>query len=285
MHTPTFRRYVALGDSLVEGVGDDRFDQDRFYAGWSDRLAVLLNKVAQDEDSDFLYANLAVRSRNSEEILTEQVAQALALEPDFVTIMAGANDLWRPRRSWDSVRENFAHAIAQFHAAGVTVLLINCINPIHHWSLQAGSQRSRELTALIEDVAEEYGVDVVDVHRSPTLRRLRVWSEDRVHFGPRGHAHVANKAAKKLGLPYRMETPLLHPKSRDTMSLWEHMVWIYVHVSPFVARRIRGIAAGDGINPKRPVLSRVHDHPWTIRYSQSSPVVKVSFAPASLVAE
>lgn len=285
MHTPTFRRYVALGDSLVEGVGDDCFDQDRFYAGWSDRLAVLLNKVAQDENSDFLYANLAVRSRNSEEILTEQVAQALALEPDFVTIMAGANDLWRPRRSWDSVRENFAHAIAQFQAAGATVLLTNCINPIHHWSLQAGTQRSRELTALIEDVAQEYGVDVVDVHRSPTLRRLRVWSEDRVHFGPRGHAHVANKAAKKLGLPYRMEAPLLHPKSRDTMSLWEHIVWIYVHVSPFVARRIRGIAAGDGINPKRPVLSRVHDHPWTIRYSQSSPVVKVSFAPASLVAE
>lgn len=280
MPTPTFRRYVALGDSLVEGVGDDRFQQDRFYAGWSDRLAVLLNKVALDEGVDFLYANLAVRSRNSEEILTDQVQQALALEPDFVTIMAGANDLWRPRKSWDSVRENFAAAIETLQAAGVTVLLTNCINPIHHWSLHAGSQRSRELTKLIEEVAAQYSVDVVDVHRSPTLRRLRVWSEDRVHFGPRGHAHVANKAAKKLGLPYRVETPLLHPRARDKMSLWELVVWIYVHVSPFVARRLRGIAAGDGVNPKRPVLSRVHDHPWTLRLSQSSPTVHVPFAQA-----
>jgi lysophospholipase L1-like esterase len=285
VHSQSFRRYVALGDSLVEGVGDDRFVQDRMYAGWSDRLAVLLNKVALDEDADFLYANLAVRSRNSEEILTEQIAQALALEPDLVTIMAGANDLWRPRKSWESVRKNFAHAVEQLQSAGITVLLTNCINPIHHWSLHAGTQRSRELTKLIEEVAAEYSVDVVDVHRSPTLRRLRVWSEDRVHFGPRGHAHVANKAAKKLGLPYRVETPILHPRARDKMTFWEHMVWIYVHVTPFVARRLRGIAAGDGINPKRPVLSRVHDHPWTIRYSQSSPVVKVPFPQPSLVVE
>lgn len=285
MHSPTFRRYVALGDSLVEGVGDDRFVLDRMYAGWSDRLAVLLNRVALDEDADFLYANLAVRSRNSEEILTEQVQQALALEPDLVTIMAGANDLWRPRKSWDSVRENFASAVEQLQSAGITVLLTNCINPIHHWSLQAGTKRSRELTKLIEDIAAQYSVDVVDVHRSPTLRRLRVWSEDRVHFGPRGHAHVANKAAKKLGLPYRVETPILHPRARDKMSLWEHLVWIYVHVTPFVTRRLRGIAAGDGINAKRPVLSRVHDHPWIIRYSQSSPVVKVSFPQSSLVVE
>jgi lysophospholipase L1-like esterase len=281
----TFVRYVAIGDSLTEGLGDDRFESDRLFAGWADRLAVLLNQVASDAGLDFLYANLAVRSRNSAEILTAQVEQALLLQPDLVTIMAGANDLWRPRKSWDTVRAQFDHAILRLQSSGATVIVTNCINPVHHWSFRAGTHRAKELTRLIEQVAAQHNVAVVDVFRSPTLRRMRVWSEDLVHFGARGHAHVANKAAKILGLPFRISTPALQPRLKDTLTMREHVRWITTHVSPFVSRRIRGIAAGDGINAKRPLLSRVHDHPWTIRKSQSSPVVHMPFPPASVLTD
>lgn len=284
MASAVYRRYVALGDSLTEGLGDDRFEQDRFFAGWADRLAVLLNEDAKAVGEDFLYANLAVRSRNSEEILSSQVADAMLLDPDLVTIMAGANDLWRPRKSWDLVRAQFSDAIVALKSAGITVVLTNCINPVHHWSFRAGTHRARELTKLIEEVAAQHNVLVIDVYRSPTLRRLRVWSQDCVHFGARGHAHVANKAAKVLGLPYRIETPVLQPRLKDSMTLREHAQWIITHVTPFVGRRLRGIAAGDGINPKRPVLSRVHDHPWTVRRSQSSPLVHAPFPSPSVLA-
>lgn len=284
MATAVYCRYVALGDSLTEGLGDDRFNDDRIFAGWADRLAVLLSEDAKLAGEDFLYANLAVRSRNSHEILTDQVAHALQLEPDLVTIMAGANDLWRPRKSWDAIRDEFTTGIVALKSAGATVVLTNCINPVHHWSFRAGAVRAKILTKLIEDVAAEHDVAVVDVYRSPTLRRIRVWSADYVHFGARGHAHVANKAAKVLAIPFRMETPLLEPRLKDRMTFREHIVWITQHVTPFVGRRIRGIAAGDGINPKRPVLSRVHDHPWSIRRSQSSPLVNVPFPVESVSA-
>lgn len=285
MDTQTFVRYVALGDSLTEGLGDDRFERDRLFAGWADRLAVLLNEVASEAGLDFLYANLAVRSRNSAEILTTQVDQALLLQPDLVTIMAGANDLWRPRKSWDTVRAQFDHAILKLKSSGATVIVTNCINPVHHWSFRAGTHRAKELTRLIEQVAAKHDVAVIDVFRSPTLRRLRVWSEDRVHFAARGHAHVANKAAKVLGLPFRIATPVLQPRLRDRMTVREHISWITTHVSPFVGRRIRGIAAGDNINAKRPLLSRVHDHPWAIRLSQTSPLVHMPFPPASVLTD
>lgn len=285
MASAVYCRYVALGDSLTEGLGDDRFEQDRIFAGWADRLAVLLNEDAKLAGEDFLYANLAVRSRNSHEILSDQVAEALLLEPDLVTIMAGANDLWRPRKRWDAIRQEFVEAINTLKSVGATVILTNCINPVHHWSFRAGARRAKVLTKLIEEVASEQNVAVVDVYRSPTLRRIRVWSTDYVHFGARGHAHVANKAAKILGLPFRMETPVLQPRLKDKMTIREHLVWIYEHVTPFVGRRIRGIAAGDGIKPKRPVLSRVHDHPWTIRRSQSSPLVKTPFPSVSVPAK
>jgi hypothetical protein len=193
--------------------------------------------------------------------------------------------LWRPRKNWELVRAQFTEAVQLLKAAGITVVLTNCINPVHHWSFRGGALRANKLTKLIEDVAHEQNVLVVDVYRSPTLRRLRVWSEDCVHFGARGHAHVANKAAKLLGLPYRIETPVLQPRLKDSMTLLEHAKWIATHVTPFVSRRLRGIAAGDGINPKRPVLSRVHDHPWTVRRSKSSPLVKTPFPSASVLAE
>lgn len=285
MATAVYRRYVALGDSLTEGLGDNRFEKDRLFAGWADRFAVLLNEDAFASGEDFLYANLAVRSRNSAEILSDQVREALLLEPDLVTIMAGANDLWRPRKSWDLVRAQFTEAVQVLKAAGVTVVIANCINPVHHWSFRGGALRAKELTRLIEDVAREQNVLVLDIYRSPTLRRLRVWSEDCVHFGARGHAHVANKAAKLLALPHRIETPVLQPRLKDGMTVLEHAKWIATHVTPFVSRRLRGIAAGDGVNPKRPVMSRVHDHPWTVRRSKSSPLVHSPFPPASILAE
>lgn len=285
MATAVYRRYVALGDSLTEGLGDDRFEQDRYFAGWADRLAVLLNEDAQAAGEDFLYANLAVRSRNSAEILSSQVAEAIALEPDLVTIMAGANDLWRPRKSWDQIRTQFNDAIIELKSAGITVVLTNCINPVHHWSFRAGTHRAKELTKLIEEIALQHNVLVIDVFRSPTLRRLRVWSQDCVHFGPRGHAHVANKAAKLLALPYRINSPVLEPRLKDKMTILEHARWITSHVTPFVSRRMRGIAAGDGITAKRPIMSRVNDHPWIVRRSKSSPLVHSPFPPASVMTQ
>lgn len=285
MVSAVFCRYVSLGDSLTEGLGDDRFEQDRIFAGWADRLAALLSEEAKLAGEDFLYANLAVRGRKSHEILSDQVAQALLLQPDLVTIMASANDLWKPRKHWEILRAEFSEAITSLQAVGVTVVLTNVINPSHLWSFFAGARHARNLTKLIEEVAEQNNVTVVDVYRSPTLRRLRVWSADHVYFGARGHAHLANKTAKVLGLPFRMEQPVLQPNQKDITTIRQHLVWFFQHISPFGGRRVRGFAAVDGLTPKRPVLSRVHEHPWTIRRSNSFSLVKTPHSFASLLRE
>ncbi|MFC7641632.1 SGNH/GDSL hydrolase family protein [Streptosporangium lutulentum] len=86
----TFTRYVALGDSQTEGLGDG--DDIRGYRGWADRLAEHLAEA----DPDLLYANLAVRGRLAAQVHAEQLGPALRLRPDLVTVMAGMNDLVRP---------------------------------------------------------------------------------------------------------------------------------------------------------------------------------------------
>ncbi len=86
----TVLRYVALGDSQTEGVGDG--DDTGGLRGWADRLAELL---AHDRPGT-LYANLAVRGRLAGQVRAEQLAPALALRPDLATVVAGFNDLLRP---------------------------------------------------------------------------------------------------------------------------------------------------------------------------------------------
>ncbi|MSZ77615.1 MAG: SGNH/GDSL hydrolase family protein, partial [Actinobacteria bacterium] len=89
----TYLRYVALGDSFTEGVGDPDDARPNGLRGWADRVAEVLGA----QDPGFGYANLAIRGRKLDAILDEQVDAALALRPDLVTIYAGANDILRPR--------------------------------------------------------------------------------------------------------------------------------------------------------------------------------------------
>ena len=90
--SPRFARYVALGDSFTEGVGDHDPARPNGVRGWADRVAEVLGA----HDPGFAYANLAIRGRKLAPILDEQLEPALALGPDLVTVYAGANDIMRP---------------------------------------------------------------------------------------------------------------------------------------------------------------------------------------------
>ncbi|MGH2655899.1 MAG: SGNH/GDSL hydrolase family protein, partial [Actinomycetota bacterium] len=86
-----WKRFVALGDSLTEGVGDP--DRRGRLRGWADRLAETMAAV----DPDFAYANLARRGLPSEEVRRTQLEPALRLRPDLASVLVGMNDLLEPR--------------------------------------------------------------------------------------------------------------------------------------------------------------------------------------------
>ena len=60
---------------------------------WADRLA---SRIAAQQGS-LLYANLAVRGRTARQIREQQLAPALAMQPDLATVSAGTNDVLRRR--------------------------------------------------------------------------------------------------------------------------------------------------------------------------------------------
>ncbi|HOZ59911.1 MAG TPA: SGNH/GDSL hydrolase family protein, partial [Nakamurella multipartita] len=73
-------RYVAIGDSFTEGVGDERADGS--VRGWADRVAEGLALATQEP---VRYANLAIRGRKLAPIVDQQLEVALALEPAVMT--------------------------------------------------------------------------------------------------------------------------------------------------------------------------------------------------------
>ena len=86
-------RYVAIGDSFTEGMSDpDPASPDGdVYAGWADRLAAMLAVVAAKDDRELRYANLAIRGRLLDDIVTRQVDDALGPMGTIGLVPAGGS--------------------------------------------------------------------------------------------------------------------------------------------------------------------------------------------------
>lgn len=154
-------RYVAMGDSISEGVGDTPWP-DGSAQGWTDRLAVLLD----EQHGSVEYANLAVRGYQAGQVRDRQLAAALALAPDVVTITAGMNDILRPRVDFDELTAILSELVVSFTASGAQVLLVPVpdvtgISPAGKWLNAAASGSMASIGSWATSTAR---------HPSPTRR-------------------------------------------------------------------------------------------------------------------
>jgi lysophospholipase L1-like esterase len=106
----TLKCFVALGDSFSVGTGDpvEGFPQ----LGAIDRLAAALRQV----NPDLRFTNLAKSGLLVSEIREQQLEVALALKPDFVTLVAGANDILKGRfnaANWEQEFQILFKALSQ----------------------------------------------------------------------------------------------------------------------------------------------------------------------------
>ncbi len=246
-----YRSYVALGDSLSEGLGDFTFKEDRHFNGWTDRLAGTLAAEAQLSGYEFHFANLAIRGAKLEKIVRQQLPRALVLQPDLVTLMAGSNDLLSKTESLPRLRELLRDGVQQLLAAGCDVVLVNTINPIHLRLFKPLRHRAALFSIIIETVADEFDVPVLDVFGMADFADLAMWAEDMVHFSGHGHIRVANAAAELLGLELRHLEQELRPVKRGFV---QTISWIVRDVIPFFNRKFRGVTSGDGMESKHQLL-------------------------------
>ena len=119
--THPWTRYVAMGDSFTEGIGDPEPASPGGHRGWADRVAEELSRGHEG----FAYANLAVRGRLLQQIVDQQMAHCLSLKPDLITLSAGGNDLIRPGGDPDVLAEKLDSVVQILSLGGATVVLFN----------------------------------------------------------------------------------------------------------------------------------------------------------------
>jgi lysophospholipase L1-like esterase len=250
-----YRSYIAIGDSLSEGLGDFTFHQSRQNNGWTDRLAGILAHEAAQNGYQFHYANLALRGSKLSKIMGEQLQSALRMQPDLVTVMAGSNDLMSSQDKLPELRAIYRDGIQQLLSAGCDVIVANTINPLHLRVFKPLRHRAKTFSKMIEEVAREFGIAVVDVFSIQDFAQLAFWDKDMVHFSGHGHIAVANRAANVLDLNYRFSERFELGRASSNRSIFQTLAWITRDVIPFCHRKIRGVTSGDGMLPKHQALS------------------------------
>ena len=255
-----YSRYVALGDSQTEGLNDG--DELTGYRGWADRLAERLTEL----NPDLLYANLAVRGRLAAQVRAEQLAPALELRPDLATVVAGMNDLIRPRFDAAAVAGHLEEMFAALTAAGAHVATVTFPNiarimPIARPLLP----RVLDLNARIRAAADRHGVTVMEPFPHPVTTDPRIWSPDRLHANSLGHARIAAAVAHALALPGSDDSwtqPLDALPARPLLrTTYTEVRWLAGFVGPWVWRRVRRRSSGDGRTAKLPTLGPIRAIP------------------------
>ncbi|OKJ15630.1 SGNH/GDSL hydrolase family protein [Kitasatospora sp. CB01950] len=251
--TPYFSSYAALGDSFTEGLNDP--GPDGQFAGWADRLAGIL--AERRPGPDFRYANLAVRGRLLDQIVTEQVPKVRQLQPELVTLCAGGNDILRPGSDPDLIAEHFEAAVLELREHAGQVLICTGFDTRNVPVLRHLRGKVATYNSHLWAIADRNGLAVADLWSLRAVHDRRAWSDDRLHLSPEGHQRVALLAGRALGLAELDDPEAAWPPAPATTPAEqrrENVQWARTFLLPWVGRRLRGESSGDHVEAKRPEL-------------------------------
>lgn len=249
---PRINTYIALGDSFTEGVGDADPASRNGVKGWADRVA----EQMAAHNPDFRYANLAVRGKLLDQVITDQVHIAAAAAPDLITVYAGGNDLLRRKVDIDGIVARYDSALAELTATGARVVAFTAYDA--GWAPIFRSLRGRTAiyNELLREVADSRGVELIDYWRFDGYDDSRMWDWDRLHMSTLGHTRMAAEVLDFLGVPHSIELAPLEPIAPLDRSARrrENAEWVKSFAAPWVSRRLRGASSGDNIAAKHSTL-------------------------------
>jgi lysophospholipase L1-like esterase len=245
-------RLVAIGDSTVEGLED--LQPDGTYRGWADQLAGYLAK----KHSGLEYANLAIRGRLSGQVREEQLPLALAMEPDIAVVVAGVNDLLRPKLDAARLRDNLHHMHRALADTGAQVVTFTMPDMARVAPLAVALRpRLQLLNDITHESAALHGTTVVDLAAHEVASHPALWHDDRLHGNAEGHRRIGLALAEALGCDvedWRAPLPE-HPRKALPRLVLDEAAWLRSHLVPWAWRHLRGHSSGDDRVCKRPELS------------------------------
>ncbi|WP_328745528.1 SGNH/GDSL hydrolase family protein [Streptomyces sp. NBC_00285] len=227
-------RFVALGDSLTEGVGDP------VEGGWRGWAALLADGLSAREVD---FANLAESGAQTRDVLERQLPAGLALRPDIVSVVVGVNDTLRCTFDIHAVAERLDTVYAAFREQGALLLTACLPDPGTMLGLPGAlarplARRQRAVNTVVHALSERYGAVHLHAAQGDWTTERAMWSADRLHPGERGHRQLAVRFHQVLaergvatGAPPSAEPEF--PVPTKSASMW----WLATAGTGWVVRR------------------------------------------------
>ncbi|SDJ86227.1 SGNH/GDSL hydrolase family protein [Streptomyces indicus] len=233
-------RFVALGDSLTEGVGDP---VDGGWRGWAALLAPSLGGGERPVE----FRNFAVSGAQTRDVLERQLPAALAFgdarAPDVVSVVVGVNDTLRCTFDIAAVAARLDAVYAACSGRGALLLTACLPDPGRKLGLPPAlarplARRQRAVNSVVHALSERYGAVHLHAAQGAWVGDRAMWSADRLHPGERGHRMLAVRFHARLaelghvlGPPPSTEPE--HPEPTRSASLF----WLATAGTGWVVRR------------------------------------------------
>jgi lysophospholipase L1-like esterase len=193
-----WRRFVAVGDSVVEGLGDPV--PGYVNLPWVDRIAAELRAVCPDVD----YLNLGRRNLRAAQIRAEQLVPAVAYRPDLALVACGANDALHPGYRPEAVDGELGAVLSALRATGADVLTVSLFDLANCPAVQerfrpALARRMRTLARHTRALADAYGCVHIDLGSHPAAGDTALYSGDGLHGTGRSHGISAAFGVRRIG--------------------------------------------------------------------------------------
>lgn len=195
----TWERFVVLGDSVAEGIGDPVAGY--LDASWADQLAAMI----AGQRPAMSYVNLGRRGLLAAEVRETQLTRALSLQPDLAAVVCGGNDMFKSEFDVAGVEAELDLMVGALHRSGADVFTFGLFD-ISQTTLvpepyrQRVGERLRMLADVTAQVARRHRATHVDFSQNPASADASLYSDDAMHLNRKGHALVALLTASALGL-------------------------------------------------------------------------------------
>ncbi|MER7773158.1 SGNH/GDSL hydrolase family protein [Kitasatospora sp. NPDC096140] len=236
-------RFVALGDSLTEGVGDAVGEAWR---GWAAVLARSLAPGGRDVE----FTNLAYSGALSSELTIRQLPGALALRPQLAAVVVGGNDTLRAGFDIRRTTLELDATLGELSGHGA-VLLTACLpDPGTLLRLPAPlarplARRMRAVNTVVHALSARHRAIHLHLAELPWLEERRLLSVDRLHPSAEGHHLIARRfhallaeAGHPLGPP--PATAPAEPPPNLAADLW----WMATQGTRWVVARSTDLLPG-----------------------------------------
>ena len=184
--------YVALGDSFTAGLKDGE-------PRWADEVARALGPGTR-------YVNLAWVGATSRDVESVQLDRAVALQPDLVTLVCGANDVLESTRPDASEYERrlgrmfdrFRRDAPRAEVITATYPDISLFLDLRPRSRARVEQGMRLFNAACRAVARRHDVALLEGFDHPAAAERETFADDGFHPSEEGHRRAALEFLRML---------------------------------------------------------------------------------------